>query len=577
MNKQFYWQRSKEEKGFAIGVVLALLVVILGVGGTLLFSGLQENKQAALHSEKISSHYAADSGAKIVHMAFKKYLDDLMEAISFELKMHDIRVANGFLDFLQYGGIPLESAISPDSATFHLNLNANNSYYLTHSPPISDNHLVKDSPVTVAASVTMVPLGPATVEVLPTGEVYIFPLRFHIKSQGKCSGAMPGKTVLEGEGTAFIRVSTGLFGRFALFTHIHETSDRNGHPVWFTENTVFEGPVFTNGTLSFKNTPTFNGKVYSHNQRARFFNGRRPDSTTGNHLLLDSDRNGNIDVPDFKDTFHRGVKEEKMPDNLDDMRWANLQGENPNNLRHKDYHFSMGSDGNISGGLYFPADVDIELIAEGDKQRIRTQTRGKKLDFVIDYKMGTTTVYNRLNNTIIEEINSIPNGTIFSENNITSLKGIVQKDSRLSVAARNNIYITDNILYEEDHIENPDATNILGIMSEKGDVIIPNNAPHNLTVSGTVMTPHGSFRVHDYTQIDPKGTLTLHGGVISYFYGAVGTTAGDGYGRNFIFDKRMGDLTKMPLGFPATESMVVDSVRDENMDTLDLIIWKESK
>ncbi len=572
MKVQFYRKKIKEENGFAVGVVLALFVLILGVGGVLLFSGLQENKQAALHSEKISSHYAAESGAKIVHMAFKKYLDDLMEAISFELKLHDIRVANGFLDFLQYGGIPLVSPLSSDSAVFHLDLNSTNGYYLTHSCPSDPNNLADGQPVTVVATVTMVPLGPATAEILPTGELFIFPLRFIIESRGECSGAIPGKTTLVGEGTAFIRVSTGLFGRFALFTNIHETSDRGGSPIWFTSDTRFEGPVYTNGTFNFMGNPEFKGKVYSYDQRARFYNN-------GNYKLLNSDRNGNIDVPIFHDTFARGVKQETIPSNLDNMRWLNLQGENPDNLRRKDYHFPMDADGKICGGLYFPADVDIELVAEGNKQRIKTQTKGKQLDFIIDYETETTTVYNRATNKIVEVIGSLPNGTVFSENNVTSLKGIVQKDSRLTIAAHKNVYITDNILYEEDHIENPDATNILGILSEKGDIIIPNNSPENLIVSGTVMAPHGSFRIEkwDAWYLKNLGTLTLYGGVISYFYGAVGSTTGRGYGRNFIFDHRMGDLNKMPLGFPATESMVVDTIREDNMDTLDLIIWKESK
>src|SRR5690606_34432804 len=66
--------------------------------------------------------------------------------------------------------------------------------------------------------------------------------------------------VLQGEYR--FTVGRGSFAKYALFTNVHRTS-RNGDEVWFTEDTLFDGPVHTNEFFRFYRNPWFGGKVTS--------------------------------------------------------------------------------------------------------------------------------------------------------------------------------------------------------------------------------------------------------------------------------------------------------------------------
>src|SRR5690606_33775884 len=78
--------------------------------------------------------------------------------------------------------------------------------------------------------------------------------------------------------------------------------------------------------------------------------------------------------------------------------------------------------------------------------------------------------------------------------------------------------------------DNLDATNVLGVYTQSGDVLIGNdnnpssyNAPHNVTVHGVLMTSSGRVEVEDFRNGSPRGAVNLMGGIIEYYYGAFGT------------------------------------------------------
>ena len=52
------------------------------------------------------------------------------------------------------------------------------------------------------------------------------------------------------------------FAKYALFTNVHELPN-NGGNVWFTDNTLFDGPVHTNQYFRFYHKPWFGGEVTS--------------------------------------------------------------------------------------------------------------------------------------------------------------------------------------------------------------------------------------------------------------------------------------------------------------------------
>src|SRR5690606_754567 len=81
------------------------------------------------------------------------------------------------------------------------------------------------------------------------------------------------------------------FSRYALFTDVHSSAGSNGR-IWFTSDTLFDGPVHTNGNFNFYNRPWFGGAVSSAgvnnsgNRGAYAYNG--DDGTFRNATNLES-------------------------------------------------------------------------------------------------------------------------------------------------------------------------------------------------------------------------------------------------------------------------------------------------
>jgi len=125
------------------------------------------------------------------------------------------------------------------------------------------------------------------------------------------------------------------------------------------------------------------------------------------------------------------------------------------------------------------------------------------------------------------------------------------------------VQITNNIQYQNyTPGTSPSAegtTNVLGIMSWSGNVRIASSAPNDISVHATIMTPNGEFAVDNYSGGSPRGTATILGGVIENTYGAFGTFSSGvqrtGYGRNFVYDTRMGKGMAPPF-FPTTGSLI---------------------
>ena len=161
---------------------------------------------------------------------------------------------------------------------------------------------------------------------------------------------------------------------------------------------------------------------------------------------------------------------------------------------------------------------------------------------------------------------------------IDSFEGLVQKDTQLTVASERDINITDHVLYEEydtTPVLNADSyTNLLGILSWGGDVVIDTSAPDDLNVHGVVMAHLGSFEVDDYNKGSARGDVSLLGGMIAKFYGPFGTFSGEsmltGYGRDIVYDGRM-LLGSSPPFFPIMTSFTVF----EDGGLSEQLIWKE--
>src|SRR5690606_29142938 len=74
-------------------------------------------------------------------------------------------------------------------------------------------------------------------------------------------GTYRRNVVLQGEYR--FMVGRGSFAKYALFTNVHRMNSDSDSEVWFTDNTLFDGPVHTNNFLRFYRNSWFGGKVTS--------------------------------------------------------------------------------------------------------------------------------------------------------------------------------------------------------------------------------------------------------------------------------------------------------------------------
>ncbi len=572
------------QKGVALGFVLILTLAMLAIGGAILSSSLSDFRQSAMHKENVSANIAAESGAEIAHEAFKLYIMDLNEIIAEEYTEDEIadKVADrdNFITLLGLG--PLGDPPDEEQAVFHLNLDADNDYLLEYNDEEIINSLGDDK--SFSATITLTSLGLPSTEPFETGNFYNFPFHFVIDSYGHQDGAIPGKSHVRGEGTSTVRISTGNYARFALFTDSHES--KVGSTAYFANIHTFTGPVFSNSKLRFTGhlgnpAGTFYGTVNSAASSADY-------------------------ISDAEPLFHRGFylnsQPESMPVELGELRTTVLppDGEPPENEENNPLYMPEED-----GGIYLPDELDewqengnnyryrdgaaIELQeGEENKQKIlinkeiETFSAGSWVPYdtetweiTIDHATGTTTA------TLDDEVqftrNYIPR-TLFVEGEISSIGGNLSEECRLTIGARDNITITDHIEYAENPIDNPEAKNVLGLLSETKNVQLGRYAPDDIVISAVIMAAKGAFQHEDWDDLGgDRGDVNLIGGTITGYHEPLYNTSNEGYGRNYMYDPRMSDIRNIPLGFPRTDRLQVTTVRDDDIDTLELIIWERKR
>jgi len=388
----------------------------------------------------------------------------------------------------------------------------------------------------------------------PISPVYLFRYRYAIAG----SSAEAGRTrAVNLQGIFAVQVLQDSFARYALFTNQQENTA--GSKVWFTNRTNFSGPVHTNGQFNFALNPgaSFTGKLTSVSQTARFYNN-------GNAIQLDADSNGTRDVATFGQGIERGAAEIPMPatTTADRQREAALGLAQGASTAGYGAGVHLGTSGGaMTGGIYVNGNASVALSA-GASGPVYTIVQGGTTTTVsVSRASNRTTV--KVGNGAPVNYDGAPNGMLFVDGQVGSLAGTVEQNTQVTVAATGDVKITDHITYQNYTAgATPSAegsTNLMGIMSWNGNVGIAGAAPNNVNVHATVMAPRGEFRVENHDSGAPRGTATILGGVIENTYGAFGTFSGDaaqsGYGRNFVYDTRMGRGMAPPF-FPTTGNVI---------------------
>ncbi len=362
------------------------------------------------------------------------------------------------------------------------------------------------------------------------------------------------------EGAFSILVQQDNFARYALFTN-----DQGG--VWIADGFNYYGPVHTNNELWLKQMPHFWDTVESVSMRVRFGNGAAPATPVYLEKGVNPvwDHNGTIDVPIYDKGLNVGMPNIALPGTTtaNAQRAIAQTGISPSAT--PGVYLGADNDKKMTGGIYVMGDAAIALSAPlpGIAQYAITQGANA---YTVLLNHATKETRLTLGDTT-STYTGLPNGLLFVEGAVTSLAGTLESHTQLSVAATKDVTITNHLVYETytpaAGSTPPNAlgtTNLMGIISWNNNIHIGTSAPDNLNIHATLMAPsvttnQGQVLVDSYNSgsygslpnsSPPRGYVNVLGGVIMNTYGAFGTVAGNppnqtytGYGRNFVYDRRM--------------------------------------
>ncbi|MFA5146464.1 MAG: hypothetical protein WC515_03695 [Candidatus Omnitrophota bacterium] len=259
-------------------------------------------------------------------------------------------------------------------------------------------------------------------------------------------------------------------------------------PIWFVTGDRLTGPVYSNDQLNISGSPVFEGAVSSAASSINYYHGGPP-----------------TDDPDFQDSLTLGAPVIQLPSFVNDVKAAAQQ---PN-------------------GVYLTGNTIMTLLPD-----------------------GTMNVTNAAQGWISQNMPLPPNGALFVSGGYVDISGTLS--GQLTVGTDNNIYVVNNLRYNDDPRINPDSSDALGLVSQN-NVLVDINAPFNMEIDAYIVALNSSFSVQGYDSV-LKGTLTLYGGMTQQRRGGVGTFNAStnqkvsGYTKNYMYDDRFANVA--PLYFP---------------------------
>jgi hypothetical protein len=367
--------------------------------------------------------------------------------------------------------------------------------------------------------------------------------------------------------------------------------------VWLYTGTQIYGPVHSNNEIRIAGNPELHDAVTQFNPEMRFLNCGAPTTIPIPADNPNADLNTACDNTTrtvFRSTVEVSADIIDLPTNANPSRTS--IGLSPSGLNATDNQvrtatsdddlgnpFGIPSTGQLRdglyvmdscgsaacGGIYVKGNIEqMVLSSEGGMQVIRLAVpsdpeplrRNLKLEInpvnraitlYWDYRGGDTWAQSRTYGA------GTFNGVFYTNGSITQggLYGTVNKDMRLTIAAEDDILITNHVVYEAPPAgpgHNPN--NVLGLYSVAGDVtVVGAMTPDNLYLDAVVMAPAGKFWVDGFDTLPDKGSIYSLGGTIQGTFGAFGRFSPiSGYGRVMTYDWRLRSNVAPPF-FPLTD------------------------
>lgn len=277
------------------------------------------------------------------------------------------------------------------------------------------------------------------------------------------------------------------------FTLFAWMTNFEGNVFWYTGDTIW-GRVHTNGQLHMTGEPVFMDKATTSK-------GLNPKWGTGGNQAV------------FKQGYETGIAEIPFPTDLSAL-------------------FTAAT----SGGRSYAGNIEVTLeggsAANNDGNALVSQ--GGVLIETIPLNGGGF------------------NGAITASGTVT-VKGVL--DGRLTIGSGTNIYVTDDIHYENRVLASSD--DVLGLVAN-ANVVVADNAANssNCEIDASIFARSGSFTAENYGSGPTRGQMRVLGSIVQESRGAVGTyqngqnTLKTGYNKYYKYDERLANLNFRPPFYP---------------------------
>jgi len=568
-------RRTEEQRGVAIIVVLLVLAIALALAVALSFIIVGEIRSTRRGTNVTQAFFAAEGGQEYG----RRLLDDTMQTFS-------VPTATTKTDMDHYAWMAESGDRSNDDDIGVLrDFVPNFGQFLPRNEYVITGELGGgDNAVDYELAYDFTPTGVEYPDPTDSSGAYIFYYDYTIAALGsKPFSVLSGEQRTKLTGSFEVSVFHPSFSFYNFFTVNMRLP--SGQQIYFAADEVLAGPVYVGSRPGFAGDGAGGGPTFSDQFQTTWA------SYATSSLIYNPVVSWNEEYPPLW-----GVDPIPVPTNalsqarisMGDYAGAGDLAELTNEERRQNLGLPEGTDP-IQQGVYFAKGDGTEeggnntdellggLYVYGDVSQMRMSADGNEQRLVITQSVGTTTVaINQSTGSMTvwdttgtrHDFAGTPNGVVYVDGTLRRLGGdpaasaAIQRDTQMTIAASGSIYMDNHIRYEEDPREVEDATNVLGLYSGTGNVLVADTAPSEMTIHAVMMATSAShgFGVQNYKTKAPSGNLNVLGGIIMDSYQAIGTFNQygqvSGYRKNFVYDQRFLDRSFAPPYFPVVQPYV---------------------
>lgn len=574
--KQHPTNRSARNGGYVVVTALVMMVVLMLLASIILTGSVAGVQQAGGHSGLIRARAAAEAGQARAAFTLSESMVPGIDA-----------VLNPYAtQFLQQGQNAANTQIIPNLhfGTVITQLNS-----MTGT---SQSGTVNGADFTTTISFSNFRFDPGSYNPQGLGQQYY--VDYLVTSQGQ-SGAFNRN--VEVNGTLRISMGRAPLNQYLLLADDGGSQEEN----FFGTGMNYDGPVQINKNWMFAGSPVFSmgAKTAASTVKMRTCNGR---TASWDAVAKQAT---NCTTPNWGGYgLQYNAPEIQLPQNSFSQARASLglSATVLTNPSRSERCVALGitsctttqpaagvylpnpANGN-KAGIYVQGNAEVRLSVQNGNQ-IYTIVQGNQTTTIsVAYPNGPTVV-TRPDGTTETRSNYVPNGQLFVQGSITSLKGpartgalpnplpannavppqippAIASESQLNIAAATDIVVQGDLTYQTNPITTPSANNILGLIAGSGSVRVGPSAPNDLYMHGALLAGANGqgFKVDNYDSGNPRGSIHLLGSLAESKepprgragFASNGTvTIQNGYGDAFNFDQRFISGAKSPPFFPGT-------------------------